>query len=198
MQWWLHFWAYFMHAQGMQKCVLVFACMLHVYCMILATFLACVLYCSVPFVCIMACSSVWIVWHALVRTCFLVLHTSCMHKACKKCSYVCLRFACMLLCMRWLCLFEHTLCGHKACKMHANCLLYCSAPFVCIFACSSVWILLHALVRTCCLSLDIVCMGILHAFVPHICSYFRHAQGMQNVFLLLLAFCLHVVWHSLA
>ena len=32
----LHLWAYVMQAQGMQKCVLVFACMLHVYCMMFA------------------------------------------------------------------------------------------------------------------------------------------------------------------
>ena len=74
------------------KCVLVFACMLHVYCVILVVFVAntipckrhanCVLYGSVPFVRILACSSVWMFLHALVSVgIFLCLLAFCMYVA---------------------------------------------------------------------------------------------------------------------
>ena len=162
-----------------------------------------VLFCA--FLCNLACSSVSLFWHALVRTCcrstwdvvcmcmlacigyavWGILHA---HRSC-----VCLHFAATM----------HEFCRifdkHYACKRHANCVLYCSVPFACSLACGSVRIWLRALVRTRCLSFwDFVCACILHALVVYFCSYFvpcmHMACKMRSCLYLhfeCLLFCMH-------
>ena len=109
-------------------------------------------------------------------------------------------YACVFW-MHWLYIFGRAICMpktvfilacssvlwllQKAWKIHA--VLFCA--FVCILACRSVWIFLHALGRSCPSCWDVVCICILHALAMHFWAYFIHAQGLQTALLCLLPFC---------
>ena len=125
----MHFWAYFMHAQGMQTVLLCllpfcrqlvrilqqlgkrFACTRHANCIVL---LACILHaCSMNCA---ACRANTIRAKSMQLACCIVLGLFCV-------SFVC----------------------------NAYCALFCSVPSVCILTCSSVWSSFPALVMMCCL-----------------------------------------------
>ena len=209
----MHFWAYFMHARGMQIAT-VFAYILHVCCMNIGVFWAkithakCVLSCSVPFVCILTCRSVRISLRASGGTCCLsfwdgvcmcishafVMHIWAYYMHAQGCVLACssVSLSCkgmekyMLYCSvpYVVAYILHVFCMSSgafwAKTTHAKCVLSCSVPSVCILACRFVWILLHALARTCCLFWgDVVCICILHALVMHfwhIHACTRHAN----------------------
>ena len=107
----------------------------------------CVLSCSVPFVCILACRSVWMfcsftsmqvacIGHAFSKIVaafwanayFMHAHANCV---------VVLASTCVLY-------YSGSLCVLFVCN--AYCVLFCSVPSVCIVTCSSVWMSFPALV----------------------------------------------------
>ena len=115
--------------------------------------------------------------------CMCMLHAffyACMQKACNTRSCVCLHFS------RTLHEFCRIFGKHYARKRNAKCVPYCSMSFVCILACSPVWICLHALVKTCCHFF----WGMLYANSCIVCI-FAHTSCMDMACKMRSCVCLH-------